>query len=271
MSEENVPSNENNWIDPSGTFGDMEKAPENVREFVTKTGTKDIGSLVTSYSELRTKMDSMPNTDNMISLPKEGDTESQAAFNMKMGCPESPDKYSFTKREGDVDVDDNLLGMFKQLAHKEGMPQAAFESTVRFQLDAAKAYAENYEIESKKETDDAQKAIRERFNTEDEYNDYTKKALGFAEQFKLSNGTSAADVLERKGLAYDPEILEVFGSLADKVVEAPLPIGGTRVLPNREAQLAAIKADPAFLDAMHPNHEEVFNQWKAMFGTKREG
>ena len=72
------------------------------------------------------------------------------------------------------------------------------------------------------ERDTAQKAIRERFSSEDEYNAYTQKALDFAAGFKIKEGTSAADVLERKGLMHDPEILEVFGSLANSVKEDTL-------------------------------------------------
>ena len=253
----------NAWINNDGTFGDMATAPESLRNLVAKNGMKDVGALATSFGELQGKLG---NQENMIAIPKEG--ESWDGFYDKMGRPETSEKYEFKGSDGDDQMDDSLMGMFKQYAYKEGMSQDGFQNIVRFQMDAAKAYEENYVLEAQKETDTAQKAIRERFNTDDEYKAYTEKALGFAESFKLGEDRSVMDVIEAKGLTHDPEILDMLGSLADKTVEDPLQHSGTRTPQNREAQLTAIKADPAFVDAGHKDHYKIMQTYWALFENK---
>ncbi len=258
------------WIDDGGTFGDMAKAPEAVRTFVEKKGLKDLSSMTVSYQEMESKLGSMPNTDNMVALPVEGNQESFDNFADRCGRPKSANDYLFTKTEKDVNVPDELLNSYRQYAYKEGMSQDAFAKTVRFQLDASNAAMDNYNSQVQKNTDDAQKAIRGRFNTEDEYNDYTKKALGYAEAYKVSDTRSLADVFEDKGLMQDPEILDVLGSLADKLVEDPMPRGTTRSNESRQAQLAAIRTNPAYLDPMHPEHQKVFKEWQTLI-LQKEG
>jgi hypothetical protein len=145
------------------------------------------------------------------------------------------------------------------------MPQGAFADTVQFQIDALKAADTIYKDGLVKDLDDRQKAIRGKFNSENEYNDFTKKALGFAEAYKISETRSLADVFEDKGLMQDPEILDLLGGLADRVAEDPLPNGGTRTIPSKDAQLKAIQANPAFIDAMHVDHDNVMAEYHKLF------
>lgn len=259
------------WINSDGSFGDLTKAPEGVGEFITRKGWKNTEAMVNSHRELETKLGQV---DKMILIPADDDVEGQRRLATKLGCPENAEGYQFNLQDGDP-MDDKLLSLFKQSAYRDGMPQKAFQDVVQFQIDAVKESNKLYEEQTASATAEAQKAIRGRFNSEDEYNLYTQKALGFAEKFKLSDGeTTAADVIERKGLAYDPEILEMFGSLADVVSEDSLDFSKARVTPNRDSQLKDIIGKPAFTDALHVDHLKVMEEYWALFpkgNVKQEG
>jgi hypothetical protein len=259
---------EPNWINVDGTFGDLSKAPEGVGDFITKKDFKDISAMTASHKELESMMG---HRDRMFTIPEPGDKEGFRAMATKLGCPEKPEDYKFDIKEGDP-MDTNLLNMFKQSAFNDGMPQNAFADVVQFQVDAIKCGETEYARIQTQEKEDAQKAIRERFNSEDDYNDYTQKALGFASKFKLEGSeVTAADVLERKGLAHDPEVLEVFSILANSVKEDSIPFGKDKFTPNRQDQIKAITASESFVNGQHPDHDKNMQEYWALFDVKREG
>jgi hypothetical protein len=269
MSEEINDNSNEMWIKPDGTFGDLTKAPEGIGEFVSKKGWKDTPAMIQSYQALESKLSSMPSMDGMVRIPADDDAQGWQTFSHEhLGVPEKAEDYNYVAKDG-APMDDNLLSLFKQSAFKDGMPQKAFQDVVDFQVGAIVESNKQYEDKAISDREESQKAIRERFNTEDEYNAYTKQALEFADKFKLKDGTTtAADVLERTGLAYDPEILEVFNTLANRTQEDSLPFGETRVIPNKDAQLKAITSNPAFTQAVHPDHPAVMEAYWALLGLK---
>jgi hypothetical protein len=256
---------ETSWINSDGSFGDLSKAPQEVGEFITKKGFKDIGSMTKSHRELETMMG---NKESLIRIPEAGDDVGFRTMATKLGCPLKPEDYIYEGTEGDP-MDDNLLSLFKQSAHKDGMPQNAFQDVVRFQVDAIKLANKTYEDDAIATKAKDRQTLRDSFEDEEKYNAYTQKALGFADKFKLKDGTtSAADVLERKGLAYDREILEIFSGLADSVQEDSFTTSRTRIVPDKDQQLASIKAHPAFCDAMHPEHGAKMEEYWELFNLK---
>ena len=78
------------------------------------------------------------------------------------------------------------------------------------------------------------------------------------------------DVIERKGLAHDPEILDMMGQLSDMTKEDAIPNGGAHKVVNRDARIAEIQKDPAFTNVMHPDHYKLMSEWKEMFAPKRQ-
>ena len=273
--ENNDNQNQNNeelgpevtWVNQDGTFGDLNTAPEGVGTFITNKGWKDASAMVQSHRELESKLGDLK---DMVKIPVENDVEGQRAFASMLGCPEKPEDYTYEVKDGDP-MDKDLLEMFKVSAYNDGMPQKAFQDVVRFQLDAIKAGEKHYADEMAKLTDEAQKAIRERFNTEDEYNAYTKSTMEFAEQFKMNEDRSVMDVLEDKGLAYDPEILNMLDKLAHSVDEDSLPSREIRGTPYKASLLKDIQNNPAFCDALHPDHDETMKEFWAIHGMAQRG
>jgi len=258
------------WISPDGSFGDMNLAPEGVGEFITSKGFKDISSMTKSHQELESFVGQR---EKIIRIPDEGDQKGIDEFQIKLGRPIKPEDYKYVIPDEykEMPMDTGVLDMFKGYAHQRGLSQSVFEDIVNFSLSAAveqeKAYAETMITER----DKAQKVIRGRFNSEDEYNSFTQKALSFADSYKISDGTSAADVLERKGLMHDPEILEVFGSLANSVPEDTLPSGQTSSPQSFDDKLKAIKSNPAFVSPLHHDHKQVMREYRELFKQSMEG
>ncbi len=258
---------ETSFVNPDGSFGDMSKAPENVRDFVTKNGYKGIGAMVESHEELRSFVGER---EKILRIPDDGDKEGWQKAHIRLGMPEKAEDYKLNVADdSSLKGETDLINSFKAYAHQSGMPQTGFDSVVNFY----EAAMESGEKEYKRQMDEAQEAIRGRFDTEDEYNKYTQKALGFAEQFKLDDNRSVADVIEDRGLAHDPEILDMLSKLADSTSEDALPrtkISGSPV--TREDKIKEITNNPAFTNALHPGHHKLMEEWKALFlPQKQEG
>ncbi len=267
MSEENSNDNggdtdvtETNW---DGSFGDMSRVSDNVKDFVSNKGYKGVDNMVESYQELESFVGQR---DKLLRIPEADDVEGWQKANVRLGMPEKAEDYKLNVADDSPLKDEtDLVASFKAYAHQSGMPQKGFDGVINFYQEAMAAG----EVEYAKQMKEAQTVIRDRFDTEDEYTDYTKKALGFAEQFKVNDNRSAADVIEDKGLAHDPEILEMFTKLADSIAEDALPHTETSTIQSREDQIKAVTSNPAFMDALHPQHRKVMEEYRAIFAPQK--
>lgn len=249
------------FINGDGSFGDLSKVPDEVSNFITKKGFKTITGMTGAHQELENMLGQR---DRLVVIPEGDDKEAWSKIYDRFGRPESAEKYEFTAREGDPKPEDALITMFKEYAYDKGMNQEAFQDTITFQMDAIKAADQVYAQEVLEQRNKSQKAIRERFDTEDAYNDFTQKGMAFAEKFKLDEDKSVMDVLEAKGLVHDPEILDMLGQLSDMTVEDPLPNGGKRSTTTRDDRIKAIQKDPAFTNAVHVDHYKLMKEWNEL-------
>ena len=272
MAEENGNQEEvTSFIGDDGVFGDMSKAPENVRDYVAKKGFKSIGEMTDSQIELEGMLGQK---DKLVVVPDDGDLEGWKKFNVRMGCPEKAEDYKFEPRDdNDPKPEESLITLFKEYAHSEGMNQDAFQNTINFQMDAIIAANKINADNVLAERNESQKAIRGRFSSEEEYTEFTQKGMAFAEKFKLDKDKSVMDVLEAKGLVHDPVVLDMLGQLSDMTVEDDLvernrDISGQ----SKEDKIKAIQQNPAFLNAMDPNHYKLMDEYAALFRpVKQEG
>ena len=259
---------ETSFINPDGSFGDMSTAPEGVQDFVAKKGFKTIQDMTGGYSALESKLG---NQENLITIPADGDVEAWGKFHDRMGRPESAEKYVFTAREGDPKPESNLITLFKEYAYNEGYNQDGFQKIINFQMDAIKAADQVYAQKVLDQRNTDQKVIRGRFDTEDEYNDFTQKGMAFAEKFKLDENKSVMDVLEAKGLVHDPVILDMLGQLSDMTVEDSLGERTRSIAASKADRIKEIQKDPAFINRMHVNHSKIMNEYNALFVKPKEG
>lgn len=272
MSEENSNIDQSGSVEPSfvnldGTYGDMSKASEGVRDFVSKKGFKSIDEQTAAHVELEGMLGQQ---DKLIAIPEEGDVEGWNKVYDKFGRPESAEKYVFTARDGDPKPESSLITLFKEYAYKEGYSQEGFQKIIHFQMDAIKAADQVYAQEILEERNISQKAIRGRFDTEDDYNEFTQKGMAFAEKFKLDENKSVMDVLETKGLVHDPVILDMLGQLSDMTAEDSLPKSGGSLSATREDRIREIQKDPAFTTAMNPNHKKIMEEFMELHKPQQE-
>ena len=259
------------FIDKEGTFGDMTKAPDNVREFVAKKGFKSIGEMTSAQVELEGMLGQR---EKLITVPESGDVDGWGKFYDRMGRPAKAEDYAFTARDGDPKAEGSLITMFKEYAYGKGWNQDAFQETVNFQMDAIKAADQVYAQEVLDQRNLDQKAIRGRFDTEEKYNEFTQKGMAFAEKFKLDENKSVMDVLVDKGLAHDPVVLDMMGQLSDRTVEDPLGERTRSKAVNKDDRIREIQKDPAFTNVMDPNHYPIMKEYHALFApqeTRQEG
>lgn len=274
MSEETS----TNWVNNDGTYGDLASAPEEVREVITKKDFKDVPSTLKAYQELesflgpREKIALIPDKGDIEGLNKVMSRLDKDDILTSMGRPITPEEYNINPKEKYPDIadqiDSDLLSHFKMVSHQLGLTQTQAEAIVDLQIQAALAGQEEQEKIMQQEMEEAQSAIRGRFKSEEEYNQFTQKAWKFAEQFKLDGQTSVADIIEQKGLAHDPAVLDMLVALSDKTVESPLPHGGTSISRTREDRLKDIKANPAFVDKMHPEHKALMAEYHQVIFNK---
>lgn len=85
---------------------------DDLKGFVANKGWKDPGAVVQSYQELAKFAGAK---QNYVEIPEAGDVEGVTGILRKLGAPESAEGYSFDIGE-DVQVDENLLGSFKEMA-----------------------------------------------------------------------------------------------------------------------------------------------------------
>jgi hypothetical protein len=266
MSEENSNLDESGGVLPSyvnqdGTYGDMSKASEGVRDFVVKKGFKSLDEQTAAHVELEGMLGQR---DKIVIVPDEGDKAGWDKVYDRFGRPASPDKYIFKPRDGDPKAESALVSLFQEYAYQKGWNQKEFEDTITFQMDAILATDKIMADAKLEATTEAQKAIRGRFDTEDEYNKFTQKGMAFAEEFKLDNDKSVLDVLEAKDLVHDPVILDMMGQLSDLTVEDPLKFSNARHTASREDRIKEIQKDPAFVNVMHVDHYKIMEEWKQL-------
>lgn len=77
---------------------------------------KDPGELGKSYLELQKKM------GTAVTIPEDGDEEGWRAFNVKLGCPDAPEKYELPITEG-VPQDEDFRGKMAQVMFENGVSQ----------------------------------------------------------------------------------------------------------------------------------------------------
>lgn len=97
---------------------------EGNRKAVESKGWKSADDAVRSYTELEKRFSET--SAKAVTIPGENATpEEIAAFNKRMGVPDTVDGYQFTMPEGlppDLPYDNETAKSFKEFAHKQGIP-----------------------------------------------------------------------------------------------------------------------------------------------------
>lgn len=262
------------WINPDGSFGDIDTAPDNVREIVSKKGYKSVADLADAYSSAEKKFGVSP--DRLVTWPKdENDSEGWNQIYNRLR-PETPDKYSIKFKAPDgIEISDDLVSKFKQYAHEKGMSDKMFNDVVQFQLDASVEMQKIMAQQAKEAEEQSAKELalsRDKAFGELKKNHNIKTDAEMAELIskakKVAEDTGIFNVLETKKLSDDPEIISALIGLSQRVSDSAIPNKTVSGEPNIDQKLKELTSNPAFTDALHPDHQKVMAEFRGLHGIK---
>ncbi|KKN07643.1 hypothetical protein LCGC14_1064940, partial [marine sediment metagenome] len=182
-------------------------APDNVKDLIAKKGYTHLGQIFDSYSELET----FKGVGEHLVIPESEDAEGWENVYKQLGRPETFDKYELTY-EGNVEISEELTGQFKQFAHGLGLTQKQFDSIIKFQLDAVGAQTEAFDNQLATTKEENIQALKQKWG-EANYEVKVKGARIIADSLGIYQ------TLEAKGLASDPDIINMLDTIASRTTE----------------------------------------------------
>lgn len=229
---------------------------QDVQDLMSKKGWKTVDDLATGYRNIE-KFSGSP-ADRQVIWPK--DEKDEAGWNSiynKLGRPEKVDGYEF-KNETGIEIDPESYKAFQALAHKEGISKKTFNSLMNEHLKVFQSLDAKSKEMKAQEFEKCDKALKDKWKENWENN--TGKALKMADQLKVK------ELLTKKGLDNDPEIIEMLYSIASMTDESGIPEPNTPAAKDPQAELNEILKSEAFTKADHPEHMKVMERYWRLSG-----
>ena len=263
------------WINEEGGFNaEATDMPEGVRSLVDSKGYKGVEDICTAYTNAASKLGVDPS--RLMTLPdKPDDAEGWGNLYKKLGRPDSVDGYKpeVTMPKGIEAMDDNLVKSFSAKAHEIGLTNSQLSKIMQFQLDSSASYLESSAAEQQKaqEVAEADKAnaqakvwdnlkIKHSVKTDDDMKALVEGAKETAEKLDLY------DLIEEYGHGDDPRWIAKLTALNGKLSDSLTPGGGGGPARSQEQKMKELQANPAFNNAMDPDHAKVMREFTALFG-----
>lgn len=225
-------------------------APDNVKDLIAKKGYTHLGQIFDSYSELET----FKGVGEHLVIPEsEDDVEGWDKVRAQLGWVGAANKYKFNY-EGDIPINDELLGQFKEYANKKRWSQKEFEDTVNFQLEAVAAQEEAYKAQTKAQKEENIQALKQKWG-EANYEVKVKGARIIADSLGIYQ------TLEAKGLASDPDIINMLDTIASRTTEDVITPVAPVITKTPQERLEEIKKSEAFTSKFHPDHSKIMSEY----------
>ncbi len=229
-----------------------------VQELMSKKNWKTIDDLATGYIEVEKFSKSDPARQVIWPADEKDETGWNNIFN-RLGRPETPDKYKFENKTG-IDIDAETLKEFNAMAHKQGFSQKQYEAGLAAHLNVFKNLEAKVIKQSEIDFAACDKALKEKWGT-----DHPKRA---AAAIDMADKLKVKDLLVKKKLDNDPEILEMLDTFVSMTSEGTLKPAGGDNTKTPEQELKEIQENPAFTNNMHPDHDAVMKRYMQLFGVK---
>lgn len=265
-------SEEQNWINTDGTFGQLDTAPEGVKDFVGKKNFSGIGDIIKSYNELE-KFKGLQGyqPERVMVLPdKPEDVEGWNKVYNKLGKPESFDKYKFEGQfpEG-ITIPDEELAKVSEFAYTNNFSNKQFNAMIDFYnnlaksgIDLQKQQEETSQAEIKRQRDAAWSELKKEYNIieDKQMQDLVLKAKDTVDKLGLS------EVL--KDYEDNPQVIKAMIEVTKRASDSIFPDKKPVPEPDKNAKLKEIMEHPAFKDRMHPEHKDIMKKYHELFGIK---
>lgn len=169
-------------------------------------------------------------------IPGEGATEEEkGAFYGKLGRPETPDKYGFTKPDGlpeNLPYDSKMEAGYKDMAHKLGLSESQAKTLYSWYLgnysDTMKADLERRE----KSLITGKEAIAKEWG--DKFDENSKVTMRAVEQF---GGPEFKKYMDESGLGNHPVLVKTFFNIGQAMLEDKFAEGGRSTSKREEGKL----------------------------------
>jgi hypothetical protein len=210
----------------------------------------NVEQMATGYGELES-------FKGGLHVPEADDAEGWAKINLARGVPETFDKYEYTAAEGSPELSDELMGGFKEFAHKLGMSQEQLKGVVDFQLDAVVAQQGVFD----QQTEDIEKADVEA--TKIQYGINYENAMNDAKLTSDKHGFSTA--LQERGIENIPIVTQMLNHIANLEAEDSIGTGAPPEPPKTlDQQMEDIKGNPAFIEKFNKDHKAVMVEYNEL-------
>lgn len=236
------------WMSPDGEF--RNGAPEKVQNLLDSKKWGKVEQVVDAYLEL----EKFKGVGEHLVIPEAEDAEGWDNVYKMLGRPETHDKYEFSY-EGDISISDEIVGQFKQFAHGLGLTQKQFDAIVNFQLDAVSAQGEAYNSQMTTQKEQNITALKQKWG-EANYEVKVKGARIIADSLGIYN------TLEAKGLASDPDIINMLDVIATRTAEDVItPQASVTPQKSLQERLEEIKKSDAFMQKFHKDHKKIMAEF----------
>lgn len=184
---------------------------KNNSELMNKLGRfGKIGDLVNSYNELESKL------GNSLNKPgKDATADELNAYYEKLGRPKTADDYSFSK-------DDTL--QLKQVAFDLGLTEEQATGIYNKLTERGNLFVNNLKEASQKKFEETDAALRQEHG-----NKYSEKMVMLKRGIMANGGQKLGEVLEKAGVLYDKQVVDLFIRLGEQNTEANINTKGETV------------------------------------------
>lgn len=227
---------------------------------------RDFPSLAKSYVEAQKLIGQR--TEGMVKLPgQDAAPEEVAAFHRALGVPESPDGYDIkipdTLPEG-LSPAPELLAPLKEKAHALGIPPAALQELVNFQIEAEARQIEEMNQQQVEEAKQARAELQREWGSR--YDEKSMRARRAAETFGLGADSPVLD---------NPDVMRALARAADLISEDRLSgheTAASTLTPGLQAR--DIQMNPqnplykAYRDPAHPDHNSAVQTYRSLMARQ---
>lgn len=247
-------------LNDNGEFIDnwTDKLPEGLREEASLKNFKTFEGMTKSLVNAQKMIGS-----DKVPVPNDNwDEEQWNDFYNKIGRPETPENYEFTRPEipEGMNYNEDMEKAFASQAHNLGLTQPQASKLLdwynKSQIDMQS------ELEKKAEFEQSQavEALKKEWGKV--YSDKMEKANAAVRTF------GAADTLEKAGYANNPDMVKLFAKVGESISEDKLVQGRSDMSPaDAKGKINSIMGDSKhpYHNAGHPGHKQAVEEVKNLY------
>lgn len=186
----------------------------------------------------------------------------------KLGLPEKPEDYSNGVKFKDVIKDDNFKKAFTAEAYKHGILPAQAQAMADFYATQSEEAVTKLNASAKQSYDDNVKALKTEWGSAFDLN--INRGMKVLSDF---GGKEFVEHFDKSGYGADKEMVKFVAKIGEEMFKEHKFVDGqgtsTGMTPQEiDQKIAAVYANPAYSDKLHPSHKTLVAEAKNLFEMK---